>query len=56
MMGANIGEVEYPEDLFSTQIKDGSLFVDELSEHGQLKDAYKGLHTDVYLFDFTTGR
>lgn len=53
MMGANIGEVEYPGDLFSTQIKDGALFVNELSKHGQLQDTFKGLHTDAYLFDFT---
>ncbi|GHA56707.1 ArnT family glycosyltransferase [Pontibacter akesuensis] len=53
MMGANIGEVEYPGDLFSTALKDGSLFVKELEKRGELKDAFKGLHNDVYLFDFT---
>ena len=52
-MGANIGEVEYPGDLFSTTLKDGKLFLKELSSHGRLIDEFKGLHDKAYLFDFT---
>jgi hypothetical protein len=52
VMGANIGEVESPTDLFANEIRDGKRLVQKLSESGKLQDAYISPDTDVYLFEF----
>lgn len=52
VMGANIGEVEKPDDLFGKHLKNGKHFVEHLSRIGEQKDAYLSKDTDVFLFDF----
>lgn len=53
VMGANIGEVEGPNDIFGQKIKDGKRFAKHLSTIGRQKNAYRSKDTDVFLFDFS---
>lgn len=52
IMGANIGEIEAPNDVFGQEIKDGKRIVSKLSTMGKQVDAYKSTDMDVFLFDF----